>query len=83
MNQRYFTKITKSQFFTELALNRSEDSNKGTERVVDVLDESAMENALNICHNVQVRSRPVADSIAAEAVVVVVKMPLKLLLLLL
>ena len=34
--------------------DRFEDSNKGSSRVVDILDESAMENALNICHNVQV-----------------------------
>ena len=32
----------------------SDDPNKGTERNVDILDDSAMENALNICHNVQV-----------------------------
>ena len=34
--------------------DRSEDAHKGSSRVVDILDESAMENALNICHNVQV-----------------------------
>jgi hypothetical protein len=33
---------------------RSDDANKGNERNVDILDDSAMENALNICHNVQV-----------------------------
>jgi hypothetical protein len=33
---------------------RSEDANNGTQRIVDILDDSAMENALNICHNVQV-----------------------------
>ena len=34
--------------------DRFEDANKGSSKVVDILDDSAMENALNICHNVQV-----------------------------
>jgi hypothetical protein len=35
--------------------DRFEDGHKGSSRVVDILDDSAMENALNICHNVQVK----------------------------
>ena len=35
-------------------LTRFEEANKGSSRVVDILDDAAMENALNICHNVQV-----------------------------
>jgi len=36
--------------------DRFEDAYKGSSKVVDILDDSAMENALNICHNVQVNT---------------------------
>jgi len=45
----------KDQKKTKAVGDRFEDGHKGSSRVVDILDDSAMENALNICHNVQVR----------------------------
>lgn len=37
--------------------NQNDDKGKGSSKVVNVLDEAAMFNAINICHNVPVRKK--------------------------